>query len=162
MNLMAPRGGGEGLRVNAELVDLLAATPGLRERSKATVRQLVEAAMHIEPQVIAGLGVPEDAEGEAPRGILEPLERAVCRVRRLAQAFAEPPEPLVVVRLHRRVVAEQRFQPRARDELHVVVAPILAGAGERLFDNVAEALGNYEVANTVTSPRATHIEIVRR
>ena len=48
------------------------------------------------------------------------------------------------------------------DELHIVVAPILAGAGERLFDNVADALGNYKVTKTVTSPNATHIEIVRR
>src|SRR6187551_717747 len=74
-----------------------------------------------EPQVLAGLGVPEDAEGEATRGVLEPLERAVFRVRRLAQALAEPAEPLVVVRLHRRVVAEQRRQPAFGDELHVVV-----------------------------------------
>jgi dihydrofolate reductase len=48
------------------------------------------------------------------------------------------------------------------DELHIVVAPILAGAGERLFDNVADALGNYKVTKTATSPKATHIEIVRR
>jgi len=48
------------------------------------------------------------------------------------------------------------------DELHIVVVPILAGAGERLFDNVADALGNYKVAGTVSSPRATHIDIVRR
>lgn len=48
------------------------------------------------------------------------------------------------------------------DLMHIVVAPILAGAGERLFDNVAGALGNYKVASTITSPRATHVEIVRR
>ena len=48
------------------------------------------------------------------------------------------------------------------DVLHVVVVPILAGAGERLFDNVTDALGNYKVASTITSPRATHVEIVRR
>ena len=48
------------------------------------------------------------------------------------------------------------------DELHIVVAPILAGAGERLFDNVADALGNYKVSKTATSAKATHIEIVRR
>jgi dihydrofolate reductase len=48
------------------------------------------------------------------------------------------------------------------DELHIVVAPILAGAGVRLFDNVADALGNYKVTRTAGSPKATHIEIVRR
>ena len=48
------------------------------------------------------------------------------------------------------------------DLMHIVIAPILAGAGERLFDNVAEALGNYKVTNIVTTPNATHIEIVRR
>ena len=48
------------------------------------------------------------------------------------------------------------------DELHIVVAPILAGAGERLFDNVADALGNYKVSKTATSAKVTHIEIVRR
>jgi dihydrofolate reductase len=48
------------------------------------------------------------------------------------------------------------------DVMHIVVAPILAGTGERLFDNVADALGNYKVSKTVTSSRATHIEIVRR
>jgi dihydrofolate reductase len=48
------------------------------------------------------------------------------------------------------------------DELHILVAPILAGAGERLFDNVAEALGNYKVTKMVSSPKATHLEIVHR
>jgi dihydrofolate reductase len=48
------------------------------------------------------------------------------------------------------------------DVMHVAVAPLLAGAGERLFDNVADALGNYKVASTITSARATHVEIVRR
>jgi len=48
------------------------------------------------------------------------------------------------------------------DVLHIVVAPILAGAGVRLPDNVAAALGNYKVSKTVSSPNATHIEIVRR
>jgi dihydrofolate reductase len=50
------------------------------------------------------------------------------------------------------------------DEMHIVVAPMLAGAGVRLFDNVAEAPGNYKVSKTATSPKsmATHLEIVRR
>ena len=36
-----------------------------------------------------------------------------------------------------------------------LVAPILAGAGVRLFDNVADALGNYKVTSTATSAKAT-------
>ncbi len=48
------------------------------------------------------------------------------------------------------------------DEMHILVAPILAGAGERLFDNVTDALGNYKVTKIASSPSATHIEIVRR
>ncbi|MEU4191346.1 dihydrofolate reductase family protein [Kribbella sp. NPDC026611] len=48
------------------------------------------------------------------------------------------------------------------DELHVVVSPILAGAGERLFDNLADGLGNYRVDSVVSSPKATHVQIVRR
>jgi dihydrofolate reductase len=48
------------------------------------------------------------------------------------------------------------------DELNIVVAPILAGAGERLFDNVAEALRNYQVTEMVSSPAATHIHLNRR
>jgi dihydrofolate reductase len=48
------------------------------------------------------------------------------------------------------------------DEMRILIAPILAGAGERLFDNVTEALGNYKVAKMVSSPKATHLHIVRR
>ncbi|MEU4603965.1 dihydrofolate reductase family protein [Kribbella sp. NPDC023972] len=48
------------------------------------------------------------------------------------------------------------------DELCIVVAPLLAGAGERLFDNVADALGNYQVTEMVSSPAVTHITVSRR
>lgn len=48
------------------------------------------------------------------------------------------------------------------DEMHIVVAPILVGSGVRLFDNVAEAMGNYKVNSMVSSSKATHLEIVRR
>src|SRR4051794_5354631 len=71
--------------------------------------------------VLADLGVPEDAQREAALRVLERLERAVVRPCRLAEAPAELPEALVVVRLDRRVVAEQRLEPRARLERHVVV-----------------------------------------
>jgi dihydrofolate reductase len=48
------------------------------------------------------------------------------------------------------------------DELNLVVAPIFAGAGERLFDNVDQALRNYQVTEMVSSPAATHIRFNRR
>ncbi|MFI7065987.1 dihydrofolate reductase family protein [Kribbella sp. NPDC050124] len=48
------------------------------------------------------------------------------------------------------------------DELHLVQVPLLAGAGERLFDNVADALKNYEVTEMISSPAATHLTLRRR
>lgn len=48
------------------------------------------------------------------------------------------------------------------DELNVVVAPILAGAGVRLFDNLEGALTQYRVAEQVSSKAATHVQLVRR
>lgn len=48
------------------------------------------------------------------------------------------------------------------DELNLVVSPILAGAGERLFDNLEGALGNYQVAEQVSTPSGvTHVRLVR-
>lgn len=46
------------------------------------------------------------------------------------------------------------------DELNLVVVPILAGAGERLFDNLP--LDHYKVAEQVSSPSVTHVRLVRR
>jgi len=48
------------------------------------------------------------------------------------------------------------------DELNLVVVPLLAGAGERLFDNLGDALTKYRVAEQVSSPSATHVRLVRR
>ena len=48
------------------------------------------------------------------------------------------------------------------DELTLVVSPLLIGAGERLFDNVADALQNYKVTEMVSSAAATHITVHRR
>ena len=48
------------------------------------------------------------------------------------------------------------------DELNLVVAPLLVGAGERLFDNVEDALGDYEVTEMVSSPTVTHVTLRRR
>ncbi|GAA1373874.1 dihydrofolate reductase family protein [Streptomyces beijiangensis] len=48
------------------------------------------------------------------------------------------------------------------DEMHVVVVPLLAGRGERLFDDLGDALDGYRVAEVVASPAATHSLLVRR
>ncbi|MFI6833064.1 dihydrofolate reductase family protein [Kribbella sp. NPDC050241] len=48
------------------------------------------------------------------------------------------------------------------DELNLVVAPILAGAGERLFDGVDDALGAFQVTETVSDPSATFVRLERQ
>ena len=47
------------------------------------------------------------------------------------------------------------------DELHMAVAPVLLGAGERLLDDVGTALDRYAVAEVVSSPAVTHVRIAR-
>ena len=51
--------------------------------------------------------MPEDAEREAPRGVLDRLDRPVFRVRGLDKTLAEPIEALVVMRLDRRPLTQQ-------------------------------------------------------
>jgi dihydrofolate reductase len=48
------------------------------------------------------------------------------------------------------------------DELNLVVAPILAGAGERLFDDVGDALGAFQVTEMVSDPSATFVRLERQ
>jgi dihydrofolate reductase len=48
------------------------------------------------------------------------------------------------------------------DEMHVAIAPILLGSGERLFDNLDGALDRYECVEQVSSPSVTHVRILRR
>ena len=47
------------------------------------------------------------------------------------------------------------------DELHIAIAPVLLGAGERLFDRV-DASAQYEVVELVSSPEAVHARLTRR
>lgn len=48
------------------------------------------------------------------------------------------------------------------DELHIAIAPVLLGNGERLFDEVdLRALG-YECAEFAASAKATHVVMRRR
>jgi dihydrofolate reductase len=47
-------------------------------------------------------------------------------------------------------------------EMHVVIAPVLLGDGERLFDNVAGVADRYECVELVSSPAVTHASLTRR
>jgi dihydrofolate reductase len=50
------------------------------------------------------------------------------------------------------------------DELHVVIVPILFGAGERLLDPIGDQVQAFDVAEVVSSPdsKVTHVQLVRR
>src|SRR4029078_827040 len=55
----------------------------------------------------------------------------------------------------------QYLRERLIDELHIAIAPVLLGAGERLFQGVdVRALG-YECVEFVASEKATHF-VLRR
>ena len=48
------------------------------------------------------------------------------------------------------------------DELHLVIAPILLGAGERIFDQAHPSLpDHYECVEYASSGRVAHLRIVR-
>lgn len=48
------------------------------------------------------------------------------------------------------------------DELHLAVAPVLLGAGERLFDGLDMRTLGYECVEFVASEKATHVVLRRR
>ena len=48
------------------------------------------------------------------------------------------------------------------DELHVAIAPVLLGAGERLFEGVDLRAGGYECVQFVGSEKATHVVLARQ
>jgi dihydrofolate reductase len=48
------------------------------------------------------------------------------------------------------------------DELHVVIVPILLGAGERLLDGLGPAVDGYECVELVGSPSVVHLRLARR
>jgi dihydrofolate reductase len=47
------------------------------------------------------------------------------------------------------------------DDLHLAIAPVLLGAGERLFDHLEGAAAGYEVAGLVAGSTAMHARLVR-
>ncbi|WP_405597035.1 MULTISPECIES: dihydrofolate reductase family protein [unclassified Streptomyces] len=48
------------------------------------------------------------------------------------------------------------------DELHLAIAPLLVGRGERLLDNLGDGVDGYEVVELVSSPAVTHARLVCR
>ncbi|WP_283133101.1 dihydrofolate reductase family protein [Rhizohabitans arisaemae] len=48
------------------------------------------------------------------------------------------------------------------DELNLVIAPILVGGGERLFEDLDDALQRYEVTEMISSKTVTHVRLARR
>ena len=48
------------------------------------------------------------------------------------------------------------------DELHVAIAPVLLGSGERLFEGVDARAKGYECVKLVASEKATHVVLRRR
>ena len=56
----------------------------------------------------------------------------------------------------------QYLRARLIDELHVAIAPVLLGGGERLFEGIDMPALGYECARFVGSERATHVVLRRR
>jgi dihydrofolate reductase len=59
-------------------------------------------------------------------------------------------------------VIRQYLRDRLVDEMHVAIAPVLLGSGERLFDGLDLPALGYACTQHVASPRATHVVISRR
>jgi dihydrofolate reductase len=53
----------------------------------------------------------------------------------------------------------QYLQARLIDEMHVAIAPVLLGSGEHLFGGIELPQLGYEVAEHVSTPKATHVVI---
>ncbi|MBK6659608.1 MAG: dihydrofolate reductase family protein [Proteobacteria bacterium] len=59
-------------------------------------------------------------------------------------------------------VIQQYLRQRLVDELHIAIAPVLLGAGERLFEGVNLPSLGYACTEHVASPLATHVVLTRR
>jgi dihydrofolate reductase len=59
-------------------------------------------------------------------------------------------------------VIRQYLRERLIDEMHVVIAPVLLGSGESLFEGVNLPDLGYACTKHVASPRATHVVLSRQ
>lgn len=57
---------------------------------------------------------------------------------------------------------QQYLRERLVDEMHVAIAPVLLGSGERLFDGVDLPALGYACTQHVASPLATHVVFTRK
>jgi dihydrofolate reductase len=48
------------------------------------------------------------------------------------------------------------------DLLHLAIAPVLLGSGQRLFEDLSDLPEAYQVAEVVGSPRAAHVRVTKR
>jgi len=56
-------------------------------------------------------------------------------------------------------VIQQYLRARLVDELHIAIAPVLLGSGEKLFADINMPSLGYHVAENVSSDKATHVII---
>jgi dihydrofolate reductase len=56
---------------------------------------------------------------------------------------------------------QQFLRSRLLDELHVAIAPVFLGGGERLFDRLDGGPHGYECVELVSSPSAVHVRLAR-
>ncbi|HEV7388287.1 MAG TPA: dihydrofolate reductase family protein [Gemmatimonadaceae bacterium] len=59
-------------------------------------------------------------------------------------------------------VANEYLNAGLIDEMDLSVAPILLGAGARMFDGVGDALRHFALERTVAEPKVTHYKFIRR
>jgi dihydrofolate reductase len=59
-------------------------------------------------------------------------------------------------------VIQQYLRQRLIDEMHIAIAPVLLGTGERLFDGVNLCTLGYACTKQEASSRATHIVLARQ
>ena len=57
---------------------------------------------------------------------------------------------------------QQYLRERLVDEMHIAIAPVLLGSGERLFDGVDLPALGYACTQHVASPLATHVVFTRK
>ncbi len=56
---------------------------------------------------------------------------------------------------------QQYLRARLVDELHLVIAPLFAGGGERLFDHLDGGPVGYEVVQMVSAPPVVHVRLAK-
>jgi dihydrofolate reductase len=59
-------------------------------------------------------------------------------------------------------VIQQYLRERLIDEMHIAIAPVLLGSGERLFDGVDLPALGYACMSHAASPTATHVVLARQ